>query len=80
MQTLFRSLYNNDFGMLDKFLNYWTAVVGRLGSNPHVIGTDPINEPFVVGHGLLDFLSIFEPGKKDREILEPVYEKLFNVV
>jgi hypothetical protein len=75
---MFRAIYNNELGMLDKFIDFWAATVGRLGSNPYVIGTDPLNEPFVVGNGLWDFLSIFRPGKKDHEQLEPLYEKLYN--
>jgi endoglycosylceramidase len=43
--TLFRGFYNNDFGIQDKYLEYWSYVSNRLSSNKFVIGYDPINEP-----------------------------------
>ena len=44
--TLFRAFYENNFGIQDKYVDYWTQVVQALGKNKYVVGFDPINEPY----------------------------------
>lgn len=80
VMSLFRAIYHDYFGMQQTFINYWGAVVDRLGSNPYVIGTDPLNEPFPVGRNLLDFINMITPGKGDKALLAPMYSKIYERV
>ena len=76
--SLFRALYHNYFDLQTNFINYWGAVVDRLGSNKNVIGTDPLNEPFPVGRNLLDIINLAMPGNADKHLLTPMYENVYD--
>lgn len=76
--SAFNNLYQNNFGLRDKFLAYWDKVSASFASNPYVIGYDPINEPFPSDYFKHPEL-VLVPGKFDKEILQPLYKDSFNV-
>jgi hypothetical protein len=78
VQSLFRAIYFDYLDMQTKFVDFWGAVVDRLGSNPYVIGIDPLNEPFPVGRNLEDLIDTFTPGHADKKILAPMYTKIYE--
>jgi endoglycosylceramidase len=63
--TLFRSLYNNDMGMQDKYVDYWAAVTDSLSQNPFVVGFDPFNEPMPSWEDAIDLFNTIVPGHFD---------------
>jgi aryl-phospho-beta-D-glucosidase BglC (GH1 family) len=69
VQTLFRSLYFNLFGLQDKYVSFEKVVATRLSGNPYVIGFDPINEPVGVFTNFLGIVDALIPGKWDRQLL-----------
>ena len=76
--SLFEKLYSNQTGGLqDKFLAFWKVVASRFANNPYVLGYDPINEPFP-SNMYMDPSLVYEPGKFDRETLQPLYKRVFD--
>jgi len=61
---IFGRLYNNTYGLQDRFINYWKKVAQRFASNPYVIGYDPLNEPYP-SNVYEDPSLIYVPGKFD---------------
>ena len=57
---------------------YWDVVAEAFAQNPYVIGYDPINEPFPSNYFEEPSL-ILEPGLFDREKLQPLYKKAFDI-
>ena len=75
--TLFRSIYENHLGMQDKLINYWDIVASRFSRNQYIVGFDPFNEPTPSFNGLASIVNMLWPGKYDRYVLQPLYEKIF---
>jgi len=63
--------------MQDAFVAYWNHVSSYFSNNPYVIGFDPINEPFPSNYNV-DPSIVMTPGKFDRELLQPLYTRLFQ--
>jgi endoglycosylceramidase len=53
--SLSRALYFNHLGLRDRFSDYWKVVSQRFYANPHVVGIDPINEPFPGWNSIIEF-------------------------
>ena len=70
----FEAVYNNKYGLKDKFIDYWDKVSTKYANNPYVIGYDPLNEPFFgnpFGHPM-DAV----PGYFDRHGLAPLFTEI----
>lgn len=76
--TLFRALYYNQERLQDKFVGFWGAVADRLGDNVNVVGFDPWNEPIASWRSFADFLNNLIPGNYDRNLLGPLYERVYD--
>lgn len=78
--TLFRAFWYNDYGIADKYVDYWAYTANRLSSNPYVAGFDPFNEPFPAWKGIWSLLKTIMPfsGNMDKHELAPLYERLFD--
>lgn len=74
--TAFKALYENKNGLQDKFVDFWNVTSKALGSNPYVVGYDPLNEPFP-GNPAKDFKN-FLPGHVDKTFLAPMYEQFYE--
>jgi hypothetical protein len=75
--TLFRAFYYNDFGIQDKYVDFWAQVSMRLSSNQYVVGFDPFNEPLPSWKGITSMLYEIFPGNMDKYELTPLYERIF---
>jgi hypothetical protein len=67
----FEALYRNKQSIQEKFLAYWDKVSARFGTNPFVVGFDPLNEPFP--GNFLRNPKLLEPGHADQINLAPMY-------
>lgn len=76
--TLFRAIYNNDYGMQDKYVAYWAFVAKKLSANQFVIGFDPFNEPLPAFSGLSSIAQLLMPGNYDRKELVPMYKRIYK--
>lgn len=76
--SAFNRLYENTDGLQDKFLGYWDRLASHFSGNPYVIGYDPINEPYPSDY-FTNPLVVLEPGLFDREKLQPLYNRSFQV-
>ena len=74
--SAFDALFSNKDGLQDKFIAYWDHTSARFAKNPYVVGYDPFNEP-LVGNPLHD-LWLEKPGVADRDLLDPLYSKIFE--
>jgi endoglycosylceramidase len=54
--SLFRAIYFNEHGMRDNFINFWQAVAEKFHDNEHVMGFDPLNEPFPAWNDPITFV------------------------
>lgn len=72
----FSALWNNEEGLADKFVAFWSKTSERLSNNKYVVGYDPINEPYM-GNFLKDPLLLI-PGNFDKTKLAPLYTQLFE--
>lgn len=72
--SLYQKLYDNEGGLLDKFISFWQKVAERFKGNKYVIGYDIWNEPFP--GELYKHPSRLVPGKADDEQLLPFYRKV----
>jgi endoglycosylceramidase len=76
--SLYRALYYNELGMRDNFINFWHAVAERFHDNEHVIGFDPLNEPFPAWRDPLGFaMSFLVGGHFDQTLLGPMYADIY---
>lgn len=69
------ALYNNIDGLQDKFIAYWDYTSKKFSNNKYVVGYDPLNEPYPGNNFKNPLLNT--PGKADKELLAPMYEKIF---
>mmetsp|Transcript_10312 Transcript_10312/g.10251 ORF Transcript_10312/g.10251 Transcript_10312/m.10251 type:complete len:530 (+) Transcript_10312:35-1624(+) len=74
----FNRLYKNINGLQDKFLAYWNVVSQYFVNNNYVVGYDPINEPLAADMYTEPTYAV--PGVFDKEGLQPLYQKVNNVV
>lgn len=74
----FSNLYNNKFGIQDKFVAYWDKIASVYKNNPYIIGYDPLNEPFP-GNVYEDESLVYEEGRFDATQLQPLYKKCYDV-
>ena len=73
--SLYKKFYDNENGLLDKFINFWSVVAQKFKNSEYVIGYDIWNEPFP--GGLYDDpLKMISPGKADDAQLLPFYRKI----
>ncbi len=63
--------------MQDAFIRYWAEVAKHFGTNPNVIGLDPLNEPFP-SNIWKDIMLILDTEKMDRDILTPLYRRIWE--
>jgi len=75
--TLFRAIYNNNFGMQDKYVAYWEFVANKLSQNQFVVGFDPFNEPLPAWGSIGGIVDMLWPGNYDKKELAPLYERIF---
>ena len=72
--SAFSALYNNEFGLQDKMLDFWKVVAAKFEGNPNVIGYDIFNEPWAAN--IYREPSLFyETEKFDREKLFPMAQR-----
>ena len=76
--TLFRAFYNNDFGIQDKYVDFWKHTADRLSGNKYVAGFDPFNEPLPSWTSIINMLYELYPGSMDQHELTPMYERLYE--
>jgi endoglycosylceramidase len=74
LSTIYKSFYNNQNGIQDKFAEFWKVLAKKFKDHPHVIGYDLWNEPWP-GNLWSDLRSFF-PGHSDRSQVLPFYKKL----
>jgi endoglycosylceramidase len=75
--SAFDNLYQNKYGLQDKFISYWDIVSKTYANNDYVIGYDPINEPFP-GNNYEDIALVDDPGYFDETRLQPLYKKCYE--
>jgi endoglycosylceramidase len=76
--SLFAQLYNNVDGLQDKFVAYWEQVHNVFASNPYILGYDLLNEPWP-GNFYAN-PSLLLPGHLDRYYLQPMYNRLADMM
>ena len=74
----FQSLYDNENGVQDAFVDFWAAVANRFAGNPAVLGYEILNEPFL--GDLLQHPSLLEAGEADRRNLAPLYARVHDAI
>ena len=74
----FEGLYFNQT-IQQRFVDFWDVVSQTLGSNPHIVGYDPINEPWPANF-YKDFTLMLNQQKFDREVLFPLLKKVHDVI
>jgi len=74
--TIARALWNNYDGLQDRFIDFWQATSQSLAKNPHVIGFDPLNEPFASWGSVGQAIHRLVPGNFDRDVLAPLYARV----
>lgn len=77
-RTIQRAVYNNDFGMRDKFVASWKYVASKLSSNEHILAYDPLNEPEPTSRTIFEWMWNWLPGHLDRSMIAPFYSKIFK--
>lgn len=80
--ALYHALYYNEYGLRDRFIDYWQVLAERFHENEYVIGFDPINEPFPGWDGPVSFLAAFliggtAVGTFDHMLLSPLYADIY---
>jgi endoglycosylceramidase len=70
----FENLYQNVDGMADAWANFWRQLAVTVSDLPSVLGYELINEPW--GGDALSEPRRYIPGVADREVLQPVYDRL----
>ena len=78
--SLFRAIYNNQDGALDKFLAFLSHTVRRFMTNPYVALIDPFNEPTIVMDDPIMFIASSMGGDLDKNVLEIFYSKINAVL
>lgn len=73
--SLYQKLYDNESGLLDKFINFWKVVTNKFKGNKFVLGYDLWNEPFPGNMYDNPFESLY-PGNPDNKQLLPFYRKI----
>lgn len=76
--TIWNALYKNLFGFQDKYLDFQGEVSKYFGTNPNVIGYDPINEPITGWSTFSEAVHLNIQGVMDKEQLQPFYEKAYK--
>ena len=70
----FQDLYNNRFGMLDKFTGYWLQIARTFKNNPYVIAYELMNEPFA--GAVFKNPLLIDPWVAESLNLQRFYDKL----
>jgi len=65
-------------GIQDKFAAFWKHVATKLSKNDYIVAFDPLNEPAPAGRNLSEWLSNWVPGHLDRNLLAPLYARVFK--
>jgi hypothetical protein len=63
--TLFRALYNNDYGLQDAYVAFQGKVAQAFSANKYVVGYDPLNEPMPGWTSIPDLVDKLIPGHFD---------------
>lgn len=74
MGHAFAELYRKDSHLNQKFTAYWKKIASRFKGNPHVLGYELINEPFV-GNAIRD-LFLVVPSVAERAKFQDFYDRL----
>ena len=77
-RTIQRALYNNDFGIRDKFVSSWKHVALKLSSNKNILAYDPLNEPEPTSSTIFEWVWNWLPGHLDRTMIQPFYTRIFK--
>eukprot|EP01006_Ploeotia_vitrea_P052081 TRINITY_DN67640_c7_g2_i2.p2 TRINITY_DN67640_c7_g2~~TRINITY_DN67640_c7_g2_i2.p2 ORF type:complete len:506 (-),score=27.93 TRINITY_DN67640_c7_g2_i2:2583-4100(-) len=73
----FQSLYTND--TIQSYLEmHWATVAQWFKDEPNVLGYELINEPYLGSEW--DDPSVLKPGYTEKTYLQPLYDKLFEVI
>eukprot|EP00003_Mantamonas_plastica_P024694 TRINITY_DN4650_c0_g1_i1.p1 TRINITY_DN4650_c0_g1~~TRINITY_DN4650_c0_g1_i1.p1 ORF type:complete len:512 (-),score=166.55 TRINITY_DN4650_c0_g1_i1:62-1426(-) len=75
----FASLYSNVDGVQTHFAAYWEKVASVFADAPNVIGYEIINEPWP-GNVIKDPSLLLPGGKPEKELLQPMYEKVHEAI
>jgi endoglycosylceramidase len=78
LTTIYKSFYDNEQGIQDKFIEFWKVVASKFKSNPYVLGYDLWNEPWP-GDLWSDMKSMW-PGHSDHYQVLPFYRKLDQAI
>lgn len=65
--TLFRALYNNDYGLQDAYVAFQGKVAQAFSANKYVVGYDPLNEPMPGWDSITNLLDLITPGHFDDQ-------------
>lgn len=72
------ALYDNKYGLRDKFVRYWQKLASTFGNSSYIIGYELMNEPFA-GDVYEDPLLLI-PGVADRVKLQPLYDLVNDAI
>mmetsp|Transcript_63829 Transcript_63829/g.118646 ORF Transcript_63829/g.118646 Transcript_63829/m.118646 type:complete len:519 (-) Transcript_63829:84-1640(-) len=73
-----QQLYDNVAGRLDAFAVFWQRVARRFKNNPHILGYELINEPWIGDFFANPKLAI--PSHADVVNMQPFYDKLHAAI
>lgn len=73
--SLYKKLYDNENGLLDKFINFWKVLAKKFKDSEYILGYNVWNEP--APGGLYDTpLSLLFPARANDKQLLPFYRAL----
>lgn len=74
----FQALYDNKFGIQDRFVDFWNYVAKEFADVPNVVGFELLNEPWCG-----DYISrpdLLVPGIAGALNLEPLYKRTITAI
>jgi endoglycosylceramidase len=74
LTTIYNSFYNNEDGVIDKFIKFWKVLATKFKNNKYVIGYDIWNEPWP--GNLWTNVSSLIPGWATENQILPFYKKV----
>jgi len=77
VSSSFQAFYDSS-DLQDRFAAYWKKLAETFVDAPNVLGYDFLNEPWV-GDIWKDITRLI-PGKVDKEVLQPMYQRINKVV
>jgi endoglycosylceramidase len=74
LTSLYGRFYQNENGIIDKFIEFWSHFAKKFKNNPHIFGYDIWNEPFP--GDMWSSIQNLIPGKADKDQILPFYKKV----